>query len=196
MPTSKFGVIGRFKPLHNQAASFLEKLCEKGDLRIVIGSSNQYDARNPFTPEETKEMIEAYLGERNNVSYAFLPDLGNGNLWAAEAIHALGDSDVLVTNNQYVSGLLAPFYNISSPSEFNGQDDSISASEVRRRMANGLNWEELVPPAVVDYIVKNGLNKRLKNEFRDETNVLYGFGDLTNRSSETEKERIQRSVKC
>lgn len=52
------GFIGRFKPLHNGAALALETLCEQADkVKIGIGSVNKYNLRNPFTAEESQEMI-------------------------------------------------------------------------------------------------------------------------------------------
>jgi nicotinamide mononucleotide adenylyltransferase len=42
---------------------------------IGIGSSNRYDVRNPFTPEESADMIRRVLGDRGRYSLIPVPDL-------------------------------------------------------------------------------------------------------------------------
>lgn len=85
----RVGVIGRFKPLHNGAAVLLESLCEKSDhVLIGIGSSNKYNIRNPFTSDETKDMIELFLKEKFTnyeiikiPDFAHIPGCENGQQW-------------------------------------------------------------------------------------------------------------------
>jgi len=73
------GVIGRFKPLHHGGATMLEILCERANHVIIgIGSSNKYNLRNPFTPEKTKGMLNAFLSKRfSNYSITYIPDFAH-----------------------------------------------------------------------------------------------------------------------
>lgn len=66
--------IGRFQPLHMGHAHVLESALKKYDAVIVlIGSSHQArDPKNPFTYEERREMIDAYLADRH-VKYEVAP---------------------------------------------------------------------------------------------------------------------------
>ncbi|MEK6967175.1 MAG: hypothetical protein AABX51_00935 [Nanoarchaeota archaeon] len=192
----KYGIIGRFKPLHNETAGLLESVLEQGhDLRIVIGSSNQYDARNPFTADETNEMIELFL-KGKNYSAAFLPDFGNEPKWASEAKEVLGTVDGLITNNDYVSGLLEPHYKIIPSKQFSpDRSHYFSGSDVRLKMVRGENWKSFVPDAVADYLEGRGILARFIREFGEQTITLYGNDNFADRSREREKARIDASFR-
>ncbi|MDO8516897.1 MAG: adenylyltransferase/cytidyltransferase family protein [Nanoarchaeota archaeon] len=89
MKLGKVGLIGRFKPVHNGAALMLETVCEKAESVIIgIGSSNKYNARNPFLPEESEEMVrlvlEKFSNQKNPLVYSgnFL-DEGNSSEFPA-----------------------------------------------------------------------------------------------------------------
>jgi nicotinic acid mononucleotide adenylyltransferase len=45
----------------------------------------------------------------------------------------------------------------------------ISGTLVRRLMARGDGWQELVPDAVTGYIIENGLDERFRQQFGLET---------------------------
>ncbi len=172
MNLGKAGAIGRFKPLHLGGAVLLEIMCEKADHVIIgIGSSNQYDARNPFTAEETRDMIELVLPGFNNYEVIEVPDLFNEPKWVAQALRLYGDLDCFVSGNDYVADLLKGHYRIVHPAEIVASEKQIKvrATEVRYDMARGGDWEKLVPEQVADYIKQNGLDERFRREFGLET---------------------------
>ena len=67
MTLGRVGFIGRFKPLHWGGARALDALCSQAThVMIGIGSANKHNARNPFSAEETQEMLDAYLRPRHS----------------------------------------------------------------------------------------------------------------------------------
>jgi nicotinamide-nucleotide adenylyltransferase len=168
----KAGAIGRFKPLHLGGAVLLETMCEKADHMIIgIGSSNQYNARNPFTAEETKDMIGLVLPGFDNYGIIEVPDLFNEPKWIAQILALYGDLDAFVSGNEYVADLLKDHYRIVHPVEIVAPEKQtkIKATEVRYEMARGTDWERLVPEPVAEYIKQNGLDERFRREFGFET---------------------------
>jgi len=169
------GFIGRFKPLHNGAALVLERLCEAADHVVIgIGSSNKYNLRNPFTPEETKAMIDAYLRPRfTNYETLFVPDFGHlpegrdGRLWKSYVIEYFGNLDVFVTGNSYVAELLKDHYAILHSAALIPREEQfrLRASAVRHAMALGADWKSYVPKEVAAYLESHGLIERFRNEF-------------------------------
>jgi nicotinamide mononucleotide adenylyltransferase len=167
------GVIGRFKPLHNGSAAMLDAVCDAAEEAIiVVGSANRYDARNPFTYEETRGMIDTYLAPRRNYrilplhDYGHLPGGEDGMMWKEVAIAALGDIDALVTGNAYVASLLGERYRIIHP-ETMVQTPSSHATAIRAAMAKDETWEAMVPSAVAEYLRNEGLVERFRREFGD-----------------------------
>ena len=106
----RVGFIGRFKPLHNGAVAALDELCGRADVvKIGIGSSNKYNARNPFSSTETKEMINAVLhpGYTNYElidipDFAHIPQYKDGGKWKKYVLDHFGSLDYFVTANPYV----------------------------------------------------------------------------------------------
>ena len=171
----KLGVIGRFKPLHNGGALLLETVCEQAEQVIIgVGSPNKYNMRNPFTAEETKKMLEAYLSPRFKnyeivfvKDYAHIPKYSDGKKWKEEAVKTFGSLDAFVTGNDWTAELLKQDYKIIHPAELIPEEKWIMlrATMVRVEMAKGGNWQELVPEAVARYIKENKLDERFRKEF-------------------------------
>ncbi|MFH1589814.1 MAG: hypothetical protein ABIB43_04575 [archaeon] len=175
----RLGFIGRFKPLHLGASAVLEGLCKEADEVIIgIGSSNKYNLRNPFTAEETEDMIDAYLSpNHSNYSivripdYAHIPKFNNGNVWTEHVLKEFGSLDAFVTGNEYVNKLLEPHYKIIHSAEFVPFEKRtrLRASAVRVEMARNGPWQSMVPEEVKEYLQNNSLIKRFKKEFGLET---------------------------
>ena len=68
-------LVGRFQPMHLGHAHVLDSAFKKYDAVIIlIGSANQArDPKNPFTAEERRRMICAYLTEKNHSNYTIDP---------------------------------------------------------------------------------------------------------------------------
>ena len=73
----RVGLVGRFKPLNNGGYALLEAICEKSDRVIIgVGSSNRYNVINPFTANETEDMIRVALHPQfSNFDIIYIPDL-------------------------------------------------------------------------------------------------------------------------
>ncbi len=171
----RVGVVGRFRPLHIGASTMLECICEQAEEVIIgIGSSNKYNLRNPFTVEETREMINLYLEPRfSNYSFlevpdfAHLPEYADGKRWTEYMLEHYGKLDNFVNGNSYVKQLLQPHYDVIHPATLIPPEKHIwvKGAIVRMEMAKSGNWKALVPEVVGEYLEKNGLVERFKREF-------------------------------
>lgn len=69
-------MVARWKPVHLGHAPALEALVTSADeVLIGLGSSNRYDVRNPFTAEESAEMIRRVVGPDAAIRLIPVPDL-------------------------------------------------------------------------------------------------------------------------
>ncbi|HEX5717631.1 MAG TPA: hypothetical protein VF179_15845 [Thermoanaerobaculia bacterium] len=167
----RLGMVARWKPVHLGHAAVLEALLERaGEVVIGIGSSNRYDVRNPFTAEESADMIRRVLGgkaESGRCELIPVPDLGNGPRWREMVAGLLGPLDLFVTANAYVRDLLQEVYPVIHPVQLIPPERRIAldGTAVRKAMARGEGWRELVPPAVADLIDERGLAARFRREF-------------------------------
>ena len=175
----RIGMVARWRPVHRGHAPVLRALCDRASQALIgIGSSNRYDLRNPFTLGETMDMIRLVLNGRENYTLIPVPDLDHGPRWRAMVIELFGSLDLFVTDNPYVSSLLAADYRIIKPVEFVSEDERIAVdgTMVRRQMALGDGWRDLVPKEIADYVTANRLDERFRREFGLQTLAL---DDLT-----------------
>ncbi len=189
----RVGLIARFKPLHNNGAIVLTNLCQKADYVLIgIGSCNKYNCRNPFTAQESKEMLDSFLSPRfSNYDIFFIPDFGHlpqhkdGNKWKETVISTYGKLDYFLSGNDYVSHLLKSEYDIIHPSQVVSKNNgfSVTGSQVRLRIAKGLEYKHLVPKEVTTYLQKKGLIKRFRKEFGLQTIVESAQRDFFRRES-------------
>ena len=194
----RVGVIGRFKPLHNGGALMLETICERAEQVIIgIGSSNKYNARNPFTAQESEAMIRLALEKFSNYSIIHIPDFGqipdyqDGRRWRAYVIEKYGSLDYFITGNGYVAELLGDFYPLLHPSKLIPEEKwtRLRATEVRLRMASDRSWKELVPEKVAFYLEQNNLVSRFQKEFGLETLALLAQNIQANRTESAAEEK-------
>jgi nicotinamide-nucleotide adenylyltransferase len=177
-PTKSFcriGMVARWRPVHLGHAPVLRALCHRaGQALIGIGSSNRYDVRNPFTLEETTDMIRLVLAGLENYTLIPVPDLDDGPRWRAMITNTFGPLDRFVTANPYVRSLLDGDYALMRPVALvpEGERIAVDGSMVRREMARGDGWRDLVPEVVADYITTRGLDERFRREFGLETLAL------------------------
>lgn len=202
------GLVGRFKPLHNQSALFLEGVCKRADqVFIAIGSSNRYNLSNPFSAEESAGMIDAFLSPRfKNYSIFFIPDFGNvsdaegNNMWAERMkfeFEQRGGLDYFVTGNPYVAKLLQPAYQILKPKDVMDRKMDLRGTLVRLEMARGDAWKTMVPNEAVSYLENNNLIARFRKEFGAETIAKYEKQEreaLTKVSLDNEELKVSEPV--
>mgnify|MGYP003967728535 CR=1 FL=1 len=156
--------IGRFQPFHNGHLAVIKKILEKHDsVIIVIGSSQEHDtAVNPFSAEERRKMIELALTVEciENYQIVDVPDINDNARWVGYVSDKIiASSDDLESSN--------PFDIVYCGAEltrdlFEKEDykvewideriGGISASEIRLRISKDMDWEEMVPKKIVEYI--------------------------------------------
>jgi len=103
----KIGMIARWKPVHVGHAAILRALPSHAERALIgMGSSNRYNLRNPFTLEETKEMLNLVLDRSNSYDLIPVPDLDDGPRWRGMVKDIFGALDLFVTDNPYVANLL------------------------------------------------------------------------------------------
>ena len=171
----RIGMVARWRPVHLGHAPVLRALCRRADQALIgIGSSNRYNVRNPFTLDETSDMIRLVLTDLENYTLIPVPDLDNGPRWRAMIVDTFGPLDRLITANPYVRSLLSEDYVIMRPVELISEEERIpiDGSMVRREMARGDGWCELVPEGVAEYITTRKLDERFRREFGLETLAL------------------------
>jgi nicotinamide-nucleotide adenylyltransferase len=164
----RIGMVARWQPVHRGHGPVLRALCDCASQALIgIGSSNRYNLRNPFTLEETKDMIRLALADRENYTLIAVPDLDDGPRWRAMIIDLFGSLDLFVTDNPYVTSLLAADYGIVKPIALVPEDERIAVdgTMVRRAMAHGTDWQALVPKEIADYIAAKRLDDRFRREF-------------------------------
>ncbi|MCC6298379.1 MAG: hypothetical protein IT314_03715 [Anaerolineales bacterium] len=172
---SRIGMIARWKPVHVGHRVVLHALCDNGERALIgVGSSNRYNARNPFTFEETRDMLQLVLADFSNYQIIPVPDLDDGPRWRVMVKDLFGALDVFVTDNPYVTSLLKDDYRVIRPVGLIQPRERVPAdgSGVRRAMAQGADWESLVPPVIAEYIKSNKLDVRFREEFGLETLAL------------------------
>ena len=185
MPFNRIAMIARWKPVHLGQAAVLKALCSgAGRVMIGVGSSNRYNARNPFTYEETETMLRLVLDgldtaakntspARPAENYAIVPvpDLDDGPRWRLMVKEMFAELDAFVTDNPYVANLMKDDYRLMRPVDWLDPSKHIrvDGTTVRVMMAKGERWQDWVPERVAQYIEENNLDERFRREFGLET---------------------------
>lgn len=168
-------MVARWRPVHLGHASVLRALMRAGrEVLIGIGSCNRYNARNPFTTPEVKTMIQMVIPDDQEISLIEVPDLDDGPRWRQMVRELFGSLDVFVTDNPYVASLMGNDYRIIRPVSLVAPTERrpIDGTMVRRAMARGDGWQEMVPPQVCRFILDGGMDRRFRREFGLETLAL------------------------
>ncbi len=161
--------IGRFQPFHNGHLQAIKYVLENVDeLIIAIGSiQDSHEIKNPFTAGERHYMIQSALLEAGIPHDRFyivsIPDIDRNAVWLSHVRTLCTHLEVVYSNNSLVARLTKEYggsTRLATIPFFNRK--SYTATEVRRRILEGENWEELVPQAVTKIIREiNGINRIL-----------------------------------
>lgn len=171
MTSGRVGFVARFRPPHLGHAAILVALAREAETLVVgIGSSNRRDLDNPFTGEETADLLRPLLPE-GRFELHLLPDLYDGPRWAAMVRERFGEIDRFVTANPYVRSLVEGFWTVEHPLALLDPSErvAVDGKGVRRAMARGEEWARLVPPEVARALRAQGLVRRFREEFGLET---------------------------
>jgi len=157
--------IGRFQPFHLGHLEAVKHILGKVDeLVIVVGSAHDsHTIDNPFTAGERITMIRLALKEAkidaNRYTILPLPDAEFHKVWVSHLLSQTPSFDLVFTNEPLTGRLLKEAgMRVEKIPMFNR--GAFTATEVRKRIIDGKNWEELLPKSVAAYI------KQIKGEER------------------------------
>jgi cytidyltransferase-like protein len=121
--------IGRFQPLHNGHISLFRQKLDKGIPVLVMVRNLKPDEKNPFTTEQTMDMLRSIFYKKEDLSVMNIPDIESVN-WGRGVGYEL---------NEFI-----PPADIAS----------ISATTIRNEIKEGKDgWKEMVDPEIHDDIV-------------------------------------------
>src|SRR2546425_9446556 len=178
--------VGRFQPFHlGHLEAIRQILGQVDDLVIVVGSAqHSHTLENPFTAGERITTIRLALQEANISPGKYvivpLPDWDIHKVWVAHLLSQTPAFQVAYTNETLTGRLLKeagikvehiPFYH----------RDKFTATEVRRRLLAGENWEELVPKSVAKYLRQIGGGERNRESSPSEKRAAAGIPRLYSR---------------
>jgi len=158
--------VGRFQPPHRgHIHAILYALSQVDELVIIIGSAQySHEDDNPFTAGERLEMLRAALDEAgvDRRRYLIIPvsDTHVHSIWVSHVLAYTPRFDVVFTNEPLTARLFKEAGFEVRPIPFL-EREKYCATEVRRRVLNSGDWEELVPPAVARLMKERGWLERM-----------------------------------
>jgi len=149
--------VGRFQPFHFGHLHAIKKILEESEeLLIVVGSAQMsHEPDNPFTAGERLEMIGKTLAASDVPMEKYMlipiPDAPTHRVWVSQVESQTPRFNVVYTNQPLTRRLL-----IEANYEVKGIDfymrNKYEATEIRRRILSGEDWESLVPAEVYRYL--------------------------------------------
>jgi nicotinamide-nucleotide adenylyltransferase len=167
--------IGRFQPFHNGHLATVKFALKSVDtLVIVVGSAQKsHEPRNPFTAGERIAMIKAALDadrdfDVRRILIVPVPDVDVHPLWTQHVDMLVPRYDAVFANDPFTLMLFRErgVKTIEAPLI---KREQMSATEIRKRMVAGGNWQELVPAPVARVIESIGGVERVKAVAEHET---------------------------
>lgn len=170
-------LIGRMQPVHNGHISVIqETLKEVDELIIGIGSAEKsHTDSNPFTGGERILMLTKALREHkiDPSRYYIIPleDIACNSLWVGHVKMLTPPFCRVYSGNSLVQQLFEEDnMKVVQPPLFNRT--IYSGTEVRRRMLNNEDWEELLPKSVVNVIKEIKGVERIRKLHKKEVSEL------------------------
>ena len=161
-------LIGRMQPVHNGHMEVIKQiLSEVDEIIIGIGSAQlSHEIKDPFTAGERIVMMNQALADSgiDPSRYYIIPmqDINFNAIWAAHVKMLTPPFSILYSGNPLVKQLFSEEgYEVRQPLLYDRLH--LSGSEVRRRILNDENWEELVPKATQELLDEINGVERLKN---------------------------------
>jgi len=162
-------LIGRFQPFHNGHAELVKYTINKyREVIIAVGSAyDSYTPHNPFTAGERHLMIHRALAEREIHDYYIIPvpDINRYGVYASHVADLSPKFDVVLSNNPIIKEIFEKDgFNVEGTPLF--EREKYSGTEIRRRMAEGEKWQNLVPDAVAKIIMEIEGDERVKRLYK------------------------------
>ena len=159
--------IGRFQPFHLGHLSAIQQALNKVDELIIgIGSAQYHHTpENPFTVEERQKMIEINLKEAGiweKCRIYHIPDIHNDQKWVEHVQNIIPSFEsVFVGEEGLVKDL---FEKAKIPVKIVQKEVSISATAIRKALAEGGEWKGHLSPSVVQFLEFIQATERLKQQ--------------------------------
>ncbi|WP_232687369.1 nicotinamide-nucleotide adenylyltransferase [Halobacterium zhouii] len=164
--------IGRFQPYHNGHHRVVEQIATEVDELVVgIGSAgDSHSTRNPFTAGERIMMITKALVDFDLVTYVVpIEDLERNAVWVSHVQSMSPNFDVAYSNNPLVIRLFGEAgVEVRQSPMFDR--DVLEGTEIRDRMVADDDWQDLVPPSVVEVIEESDGIDRIQQVSDTDTN--------------------------
>jgi len=160
--------VGRFQPFHNGHLKAVKGILRKVDELVIVVGSSQYSHKmnNPFTSGERITMIRRALEEEGIQPSRYwivpVPDTHVHMIWVSQVVGYTPKFDVVYTNEPLTRRLFVERGFKVEPVPFH-EREVYSATEIRKRMMDRENWEELVPKGVAQVINEIGGVERLRD---------------------------------
>ena len=161
-------LIGRMQPVHNGHMQIIKQILDEVDEIIIgIGSAQiSHELKDPFTAGERVVMMNQALAEMDvdPSRYYIIPmqDINFNAVWVSHVKMLTPPFSIVYSGNSLVKQLFKEEgFDVRQPPLYDRLH--LSGTEVRRRILEDGNWQELVPKATVDLLNEiNGI-ERLKN---------------------------------
>ena len=158
-------MMGRFQPFHLGHLDLVKQILSECDEIIIAITSSQFNylEKDPFTAGERIEMIHQSLNDAGiDMSKCFIIPIENQfNIatWTAYLKSILPKFDKVYSGNEYVEMLLADAgIQVIKPKFL--ERNQHNATNIRKMIVEGKDWQKLVPKAVSNTINKiNGVNR-------------------------------------
>lgn len=171
-------LIGRMQPPHKGHVEVIKKILEEVDEIVIgIGSAQQsHDLKDPFTAGERVMMLNHALVENDIDSsrYYIIPmeDINFNAIWPAHVKMMTPPFKKVYSGNPLVKQLFKEEgYEVLSPPLYHRKE--YSGREIRRRILEDENWEDLVCQSTVKLINEINGVERLKNLSKKEINEIW-----------------------
>jgi nicotinamide-nucleotide adenylyltransferase len=159
-------IIGRFQPFHKGHFEVIKTIVKDCDAIVIgIGSAElSHTIDNPFTAGERHLMISRALKEEGLNDFYIVPivDIHRYAVWVSHVEALVPPFNTIYSNNPLTRRLFREAgYEVRDSPLFNRE--LYSGTEIRRRIIEGEDWEELVPKGVADVIKEIGGESRVKD---------------------------------
>lgn len=158
-------LIGRFQPFHlGHLAALHFALSKVDNLWIGIGSSNKPPQKdNPFSADERKEMILSSVSEseKRKIRLFSIPDVDNHKKWIENIDSTVPPYDVVFTNDELTRHIYERNGTSVMAIPFK-ERDVLSGTNIRHRILNDQEWQNLVPDGTRKLLQKISAKERLK----------------------------------
>ncbi|RLG72223.1 MAG: nicotinamide-nucleotide adenylyltransferase [Methanobacteriota archaeon] len=146
-------VIGRYQPFHLGHLALIKMVLERVDEVIIgLGSAQaSHTPSDPFTAGERLLMIHKSLEESGVPPGRYyiipIPDVNNHSIWVAHVVSLSPPFEVVYAGNPLTRRLFQEAgYKVETLPLVKREE--YSGTEIRRRMVEDEEWENLVPRAV------------------------------------------------